>query len=81
MLAVLSDDPGLLHQSAQTVVGVDALLSVAIDAPDHLIGLVIGVRAGSGDLLGEWERGSLLKTYEAECQEFILKKQKYHLYE
>lgn len=51
MLAVLSDDPGLLHQSAQTVVGVDALLSVAIDAPDHLIGLVIGVRAGSGDLL------------------------------
>ena len=51
MLAVLSDDPGLLHQSAQTVVGVDALLSVAIDTPDHLIGLVIGVRAGSGDLL------------------------------
>ena len=50
-IAVLGDDPGLLHQSAQTVVGIDALLSVAIDAPDHLIGLVIGVRAGSGDLL------------------------------
>lgn len=50
-IAVLGDDPGLLHQSAQTVVGVDALLSVAVDTPDHLIGLVIGVRAGSGDLL------------------------------
>ncbi|MGN0050156.1 MAG: hypothetical protein ACI37N_03090, partial [Prevotella sp.] len=49
-IAVLGDDPGLLHQSAQTVVGVDALLSVAVDAPDHLIGLVVGVRAGSGDL-------------------------------
>ena len=50
-IAVLGDDPGLLHQSAQIVVGVDALLSVAVDTPDHLIGLVIGVRAGSGDLL------------------------------
>ena len=49
-IAVLGDDSGLLHQSAQTVVGVDALLSVAVDTPDHLIGLIVGVRAGSGDL-------------------------------
>ena len=49
-VAVLCDDPGLLHQSAQAVVGVDALLGVAVDTPDHLIGLVVGVRAGSGDL-------------------------------
>ena len=42
---------------------------------------MLSLLSGSGDLLGEWERDSLLKTYEAECQEFILKKQKYHLYE
>ena len=31
-IAILDDDPGLLHQSAQAVVGVDALLGVAVDA-------------------------------------------------
>ena len=49
-VAVLCDDPGLLHQSAQAVVGVDALLGVAVDPPDQLVGLVVGVFAGSGDL-------------------------------
>lgn len=42
---------------------------------------MLSLLSGSGDLLGEWERYSLLAAYEAECQEFILKKQQYHLYE
>ena len=50
-VAVLGDDPGVFHESAQAVVGVDALLGVAVDAPDHLVGLVVGVLAGSLQLL------------------------------
>lgn len=50
-VAVLGNDPGLLHQSAQAVVGVNALLAVAVDAPDHLVGFVEGVGPGGGELL------------------------------
>ena len=44
-------------------------------------GKMLSLLSGSGDLLGEWESYSLLAAFEAECQEFILKKQQYHLYE
>ena len=50
-IAVLGDDPGVLHQSAQAVVGVDALLAVAVDAPDHPVGLVVDILPGTGQLL------------------------------
>ncbi len=42
---------------------------------------MLSLLSGSGLLLGEWERNRILAAYEADCQEFIRKKQKYHLYE
>ena len=50
-IAVLRDHPGLLHQGAQSVIEIGAAFGVGVDALDHLIGLVVGVRPNAGDLL------------------------------
>ena len=50
-IAVLCDHPGLLHQSAQSVIEIGAAFGIGVDALDHLIGLVVGVRPNAGDLL------------------------------